>query len=255
MEFALVSGVFFLVLFGIIQYGLYFNDSLNTRQGVREAARHAVVENFSFQTGCSTGANSAQLRCSTGKEVGAITGSPLVKVQATQWQKGKPLVVCPSTAPQDARAALSSTGSPAAMELDARVPSRPEHSRDEGPSLGKLRLAVYGLGGIAALLAMLSAALLVSRREPASKSLDPVPSSAPASALSSPPSCRVQAHPSRIGATLDRSVTLHPGELKTVRYRVVNTLDRPVTAHAVMNTAPAVANRYIEKQACFCFSD
>ena len=29
---------------------------------------------------------------------------------------------------------------------------------------------------------------------------------------------------------VDRVVTLHPGELKTVRYRVVNTLDRPVTA-------------------------
>jgi cytochrome c oxidase assembly protein subunit 11 len=54
---------------------------------------------------------------------------------------------------------------------------------------------------------------------------------------------------------IDRSVTLHPGELKTVRYRVVNTLDRPVTAHAVMNTAPAVANKYIEKRECFCFSD
>jgi cytochrome c oxidase assembly protein subunit 11 len=50
-------------------------------------------------------------------------------------------------------------------------------------------------------------------------------------------------------------VRLHPGELKTVRYRVMNTLGRPVTAHAVMNTAPAVANRYIEKQECFCFSD
>jgi cytochrome c oxidase assembly protein subunit 11 len=54
---------------------------------------------------------------------------------------------------------------------------------------------------------------------------------------------------------LDRVVTLHPGELRTVRYRVVNTLDRPVTAHAVMNTAPAVANKYIEKRECFCFSD
>jgi cytochrome c oxidase assembly protein subunit 11 len=54
---------------------------------------------------------------------------------------------------------------------------------------------------------------------------------------------------------LDRSVKLHPGELTTVRYRVVNTLGRPVTAHAVMNTAPAVANGYIEKQECFCFSD
>jgi len=54
---------------------------------------------------------------------------------------------------------------------------------------------------------------------------------------------------------IDRSVRLHPGELATVRYRVVNTLDRPVTAHAVMNTAPALAARYIEKTECFCFAN
>jgi cytochrome c oxidase assembly protein subunit 11 len=54
---------------------------------------------------------------------------------------------------------------------------------------------------------------------------------------------------------IDRSVTVHPGELKTVRYRVVNTLGRPVTARAVMNTAPGNAMKYIEKQECFCFSD
>ena len=53
---------------------------------------------------------------------------------------------------------------------------------------------------------------------------------------------------------LDRSVTLHPGELTTVHYRVVNTLGRPVTAQAVMSTAPQVAARYLEKQACFCFT-
>ena len=35
----------------------------------------------------------------------------------------------------------------------------------------------------------------------------------------------------------------------------LNTLGRSVTAHAVMNTAPAMANRYIEKRECFCFSD
>jgi cytochrome c oxidase assembly protein subunit 11 len=52
---------------------------------------------------------------------------------------------------------------------------------------------------------------------------------------------------------LDRTVKLHPGELATVRYRVVNTLGRPVTATAVMNTAPAAASRWIEKQECFCF--
>ena len=54
---------------------------------------------------------------------------------------------------------------------------------------------------------------------------------------------------------IDRQVELHPGELASVRYRVVNTLDRAVTAHAVMNTAPATAARWIEKQACFCFTD
>ena len=53
---------------------------------------------------------------------------------------------------------------------------------------------------------------------------------------------------------LDRAVKLHPGELATVRYRVVNTLGRPVTANAVMNTAPAAASRWIQKQACFCFT-
>ena len=54
---------------------------------------------------------------------------------------------------------------------------------------------------------------------------------------------------------IDRSVRLHPGELATVRYRVVNTLDRPVVANAVMNTSPMRAAQYIEKQECFCFSE
>ena len=54
---------------------------------------------------------------------------------------------------------------------------------------------------------------------------------------------------------VEREVKLHPGQLVTVNYRVVNTLDRPVTAHAVMNAAPANAAQFIEKQACFCFSD
>ncbi len=54
---------------------------------------------------------------------------------------------------------------------------------------------------------------------------------------------------------IDREAKVHPGQLVTVNYRVTNTLGRAVTAHAVMNTAPSNASRYIEKQACFCFSD
>ena len=54
---------------------------------------------------------------------------------------------------------------------------------------------------------------------------------------------------------LDREVTLHPGELVKVRYRVTNTLGRPVTAHANMSTAPMAAGRWIAKQQCFCFTN
>jgi cytochrome c oxidase assembly protein subunit 11 len=53
---------------------------------------------------------------------------------------------------------------------------------------------------------------------------------------------------------LDKQVTMHPGELVTVRYRVTNNLGRPVTAHANMSTAPENAGRWISKQECFCFT-
>ena len=54
---------------------------------------------------------------------------------------------------------------------------------------------------------------------------------------------------------IDRSVKLHPGEFTTVRYRVVNTLGRAVTAHAVMSTAPTEAAQWISKVQCFCFTN
>lgn len=93
VEFALVSTFFFLIVFGIIQYGLYFNDALNTRQGVREAVRQGVVRNFAGGTGAD---DMAKLRDLTAKEVGAITGETYVKVVVPSggWAKAKPLTVC-----------------------------------------------------------------------------------------------------------------------------------------------------------------
>jgi len=92
VEFALVSSVLFLLLFGIIQYGLYFNDSLNTRQGVREAARLGVVKNFTGGTGSDDMKKLADI---TGKQVGALTGTTYVMVKpASPWKKGSPLTVC-----------------------------------------------------------------------------------------------------------------------------------------------------------------
>ena len=54
---------------------------------------------------------------------------------------------------------------------------------------------------------------------------------------------------------LDHSVMLHPGEYRMVHYRVVNTLGRPITAHAQWSTAPEEAARWIQKQQCFCFTN
>ena len=54
---------------------------------------------------------------------------------------------------------------------------------------------------------------------------------------------------------LDREVTLHPGEMRTVRYRVTNNLGRAVTAHASMSVAPLYAGQYLKKTECFCFTN
>lgn len=94
VEFALVSVLLFTVMFGILQYGLYFNDSLNVRQGTREAARSGVVETFSF-SGCTETSNAKNLVCATKGQIGALTGTPSVKVWAPDgWTVGKALRVC-----------------------------------------------------------------------------------------------------------------------------------------------------------------
>jgi hypothetical protein len=92
VEFALVSTLLFPLMLGIVDYGLWFNDSLNTRQGVREAARLGVVQ----APGCSTGSTDlAKLACTTREQVGAISGTTYAMVKVPNgWAKGKPLVVC-----------------------------------------------------------------------------------------------------------------------------------------------------------------
>jgi cytochrome c oxidase assembly protein subunit 11 len=50
-----------------------------------------------------------------------------------------------------------------------------------------------------------------------------------------------------------RSVTVHPGELTTVVYEVVNTQARTVAAQAIPSYAPQSAMPYFKKVECFCF--
>lgn len=50
-----------------------------------------------------------------------------------------------------------------------------------------------------------------------------------------------------------RSMTVHPGELATVIYEVVNTQARTVQAQAIPSYAPNSAAPHFKKVECFCF--
>jgi cytochrome c oxidase assembly protein subunit 11 len=49
-------------------------------------------------------------------------------------------------------------------------------------------------------------------------------------------------------------VTVHPGELKTVEYEIINVREAPVTGQAVPSYGPQHAGEYFKKIECFCFT-
>ena len=50
-----------------------------------------------------------------------------------------------------------------------------------------------------------------------------------------------------------RSITVHPGEVTTVEYEVINVRGSAVTGQAVPSYGPAMAGEYFHKVECFCF--
>ncbi|TFW25266.1 cytochrome c oxidase assembly protein [Duganella callida] len=50
------------------------------------------------------------------------------------------------------------------------------------------------------------------------------------------------------------SLSVHPGELTTVTYEVVNTQPREMNAQAIPSYAPQNAMQYFKKVECFCFN-
>lgn len=92
VEFALVLPVLLVLVIGIVNYGLWFNDSLSMRQGVREGARRAAVLNPS--TAC-TGTGMAAYACTTRAQLVESGGVAAVKVFAPSgWVRGQEVVVC-----------------------------------------------------------------------------------------------------------------------------------------------------------------
>jgi cytochrome c oxidase assembly protein subunit 11 len=54
---------------------------------------------------------------------------------------------------------------------------------------------------------------------------------------------------------VDREIRIHPGEVTTIRYRVVNTTDHVLVGQAVPSYGPARVEKYLTKLQCFCFSN
>lgn len=54
---------------------------------------------------------------------------------------------------------------------------------------------------------------------------------------------------------IDRQVKIHPGEITTIRYRIVNTTDHVLVGQAVPSYGPARAAKYLTKLQCFCFAN
>lgn len=53
---------------------------------------------------------------------------------------------------------------------------------------------------------------------------------------------------------VQRSITLHPGEMVQVLYEVENKTDRDITGQAIPSYGPQLAAQFVKKIECFCFT-
>lgn len=94
VEFALVLPLLLAIIAGILDYGLYFNDSIGARQGVRQAVREGVVQTGASGTCASKSGYMAQLACLADASVGPTTGTAYSKVFYSSWDIQHSLTVC-----------------------------------------------------------------------------------------------------------------------------------------------------------------
>ena len=51
----------------------------------------------------------------------------------------------------------------------------------------------------------------------------------------------------------EKSVRVHPGEIKMTQFVVENLTDKTITSHAIPSVSPPQATQYLKKTQCFCF--
>lgn len=109
VELAIILPLFLALVFGVIQFGLTYNNLITLRQGAREAARQGSVGNFGSTTSCSlTGVSGSpstdiqKLMCLAKNQIGLTQSNIRVKVLSGSadfstsgtFQKGEALIVC-----------------------------------------------------------------------------------------------------------------------------------------------------------------
>lgn len=100
VEFALILPLIFVLLMGIINYGLWFSDSISVRQGVRESARRVATVRTAA-VGCA-GTGMSAVACHTRSQIqepGTLAYAKVwvanaAGVQTETWIRGQAVVVC-----------------------------------------------------------------------------------------------------------------------------------------------------------------
>jgi Flp pilus assembly protein TadG len=99
LEFALVVPVLCILVFGMVDYGLFFSDSLGARDGTRIAARRGAVADFPACAGgvVPTGDDDKlnKLACLAVSQTGASGGDAYARVTVPgDWAPGRDVLVC-----------------------------------------------------------------------------------------------------------------------------------------------------------------
>ena len=137
LEFALVVPVLLLLVFGIIDYGIFFSDTLAVRSGVREAARTGVVGDCPTMA-CLVDATKANI-----DPIGGAT--TYVKIDAPSgWAHGRRLTVCAQVkvdgvtglTPLLPNDAVTTSRVQMRIEQDVTIPDADRHFAEAPPSGG-----------------------------------------------------------------------------------------------------------------------
>lgn len=135
VEFLLVAPLFFLLLLGMVDFGLIFGGYVTMRGGVEAGARMASVDNYGTVSSCSGTDPTSEMVCTVIARIGSLPGMTASSLQIgitvpTGAVAGDDVTVCAS-------AHLHSTTGLTAPFIDGRTASTSSTIRlEQNPQFG-----------------------------------------------------------------------------------------------------------------------